>query len=346
MRFQSGLLSLFLLGISSASFIEASSAKKGKKIKNKNKKSSHPKQGPPSTLVDSLPGDGDNPICQSFREAVQGGDAFTAIKVFHGGNNELKRHCAMYLISLGSSELVDMIYNAHALIRIGLLQVLLVYASQQLLDEIFDALEFPNNILSDVANNEELACTSQRFTYLLGKIPDKGEQEVAVENGVVILFAKNKAEYFDPLISALNEGTFLSKDLENVAIRYAFERAPLYQDDRIVHAKRFFDHPVISTKDYSGALYSSYNNGNKTKELFYWLLANADRQDLEAVKKNDMFSTWKSEFQDAVNHALQVVGSERRPGITRRRRVALMKEALIDGVPSALLDLIGEYIEW
>ena len=147
------------------------------------------------------------------------------------------------------------------------------------------ALKPSNDLLRDVAYSADLACMPQRFTYLLKKIDNKEDQELAVRSGVDALFDKNKTECLDPLLSALNEGTFLSKDLENIAIRQAFRSASSYTDDRALLAKRFFDHPAISAKDYSDALYDSYRNGGKTKELFYWLLARADRQDLEAVKK-------------------------------------------------------------
>ena len=132
-----------------------------------------------------------------------------------------------------------------------MLQVLLVHADQPLIDEVFGALKPSNDLLRDVAVSADLACMPQRFTYLLKKIDDKEEQEEAVENGVDALVDENKTECLDPLLTALNEGTFLNQDLENVAIRKAFWTASLYQDDRTLLAKRFFDHPAISAKDYS-----------------------------------------------------------------------------------------------
>ena len=167
-----------------------------------------------------------------------------------------------------------------------MLQVLLVHADQPLIDKVFGALKPSNDLLRSVADSADLACMPQRFTYLLKKIDDKEEQEWAVEYGVNALFDENKTECLDPLLTALSEGTFLSKDLENIAIRKAFRKASFYQDDRTLLAKRFFDHPAISAKDYSNALYNSYDYGGKTKELFHWLLARADRQDLETVKKD------------------------------------------------------------
>ena len=103
-----------------------------------------------------------------------------------------------------------------------MLQVILVHADQQLIDKVFGMVKPSNNLLRDVAASADLACIPQRFTYLLNKIDDKEDQERAVEYGVFALFSENKTECLDPLLTALNEGTFLSKDLENIAIRKAF----------------------------------------------------------------------------------------------------------------------------
>ena len=72
-------------------------------------------------------------------------------------------------------------------------------------------------------------------------------------------FTRKRTECLDPLLTALNEGTFLSEDLENIAIRDAFCEATHYDDGREFFAKRYFDHPAISAKNYSDALYDSYN---------------------------------------------------------------------------------------
>ena len=108
----------------------------------------------------------------------------------------------------------------------------------------------------------------QRFTYLLKKIGDKRNRKWAVESGVNALFNENKTKCFDLFLGALSEGTFLNAGLENVAIRHAFWRASRFQDDRALFAKRYFDHPAISAKYYSDALYDAYYQGDQTKELF------------------------------------------------------------------------------
>ena len=45
----------------------------------------------------------------------------------------------------------------------------------------------------------------------------------------------------------------------------------------------------------------SYSNGDQANELFRWLLARADRQDLDAAISDKNFSKQESEFQKAVN---------------------------------------------
>ena len=61
-------------------------------------------------------------------------------------------------------------------------------------------------------------------------------------------------------------------------------------------------------RDYSDALYCSYDFGGQAKEFFYWLLNRADRQDLEAAKSDWKFSKEEPEFRQAVNQASQIVG--------------------------------------
>ena len=54
-----------------------------------------------------------SPEAQSFREAVQRGDMEAAKNVFDSGNDELKKYCGEYLVSLGSSRLVELINGAN-----------------------------------------------------------------------------------------------------------------------------------------------------------------------------------------------------------------------------------------
>lgn len=279
-----------------------------------------------------------SPKGQCFREAVQSGNMSTAKNVFHGGNDKLKDYCGKHLARLRSPRLVKLINTSEKGVRAWMLKLLLVHADQPLADEIFGKLNFSNAFWRDVASSADLACMPQKYGDLLGKITDRGEQEEAVKNGVHALFQNNETKCFDPLLPALKNGTFLNAHLESVAIRKAFVTASTYPDDRTLIAKRFFNHPAISTEDYSIALYNSYKWGDQAKELFYWLLARADRQDLVAVKDYHAFSGFQFKFRNAVNQALRVVDSKVSP-----RRNAFIKDALESYIPMVLLGVVHGY---
>jgi hypothetical protein len=276
---------------------------------------------------------------------VQNNDMKTAFNVFNGGNGELKRYCGKYLINQGSTKLIEMINGAERHAKFWMLRLILLHAERQLVDKVFDALNLTNNVLGWVARNANLACMPQRFTYLLKKIDDKKEQEGAVRGGVHTLVVCNKSECLDPLLSTLRKGKFLNQDLENVAIRTAFGSASRCNDDRVIPAMRFFDHPAVSAMNYSEALYDSDRWGDWRGKFFYWLLERADRQDLEAVRSDCRFPKMGFTFRRHVNNALRIVGPESRHEIGRQKRIALMKEVLEGDVPTVLLTLIGGYIE-
>ena len=56
-------------------------------------------------------------------------------------------------------------------------------------------------------------------------------------------------------------------------------------------------HPAVSAEVYSDALYLSYSSRDPKKELFHWLLARADSQDLEEVRKSKWFSRSRPSFK-------------------------------------------------
>ena len=101
-----------------------------------------------------------------------------AKSVFDGGNDELKKYCGKYLVSLGSSRLVELINGADDDNKKWMLQVILVHADQPLIDKVFDALNLSNVLFEKCCSSADLACMPQRFTYFLRKIDDKEEQEV------------------------------------------------------------------------------------------------------------------------------------------------------------------------
>lgn len=285
-----------------------------------------------------------SPDVQSFKQMVEMGCLGATHSFFNLGNDKLKRYYIKHLISLGDVRLAELVNDGRSGIS-WLLQIILVHANQNLLDKVFNALKDLNDTLVRVASSAELACITGRFVYLLKKIDSQEDQGEAVEKGISALFNEDKAKCLDPLLATLRQGTFLNKNLENIAIDHAFWKASEYQDSRACLAERFFDHPVISAKRYSIALYSSYMKGYLNTH-FHWLLERADGQDLEAVRENDNFSTKGAEFREAVEQTLKTIGSDVRPGITRRR-LAAIQEALGEDFPIAIINIIKRhYLEW
>ena len=223
------------------------------------------------------------------------------------------------------------------------MQVILVHADQQFLDKVFGALELDNETLCLVARSVDVACAPQGFTYLLGKIDNSKSHGWAIRNGVSALFEANRTEYIDPLLSAIEEGSFLTKDLGGIAISIVFLQASHYQDYRTLFAEQFFDHPAVSAKGYFMALEWSYHVGGLANDLFHWLLNRADGQDLETVKSHSKLYTQKPEFRDAVTRALKDVNlksNRREEG--RKRQIKTLGEA-IECFPDVLLEIIFDY---
>lgn len=176
-----------------------------------------------------------------------------------------------------------------------------------------------------VANSADLVCRIQQFAYLLKKIGAQAYQEKVVENGIGAVVFENRTECLGPLLSALNEGSFLNKEFGDGAIRRIFLSASLSPVEKAPILKNLFDNSAISAEYYSIALYNSYMMEDQTKELFHWLLARADRRDLEDVMEPGNFSRQTPEYQDAVNKASKDDNLEVRIGI-RERKIAIMKE--------------------
>ena len=86
-----------------------------------------------------------------FKEAVHKGDLRAAWGVFCKGSDELKKHCGEYLVGLGSSRLVKLIKGADDHGNEWLLQVILVYADQPLINDVFNAVKPSNYMLRRVA---------------------------------------------------------------------------------------------------------------------------------------------------------------------------------------------------
>jgi len=284
-----------------------------------------------------------SPEAQRFVEAVEKGDMNTAFKVYKSGNDGLKECCGKYLVSFEKPELVKLVKGARDDIKTWMLNMVLTYADQALIDEVSAEIKPTDDLLRRVASSADLVCKTDKFIYLIGRITGKGDQEWAVRLGVGALFDADKSEYLDPLLFAPQNEPSLDPNLTNTVIQQAFRKSPLYIDDRMLYAKRFFDHPAVSAEDYSDALGSSYRSNDPKNEFFQWLLIRADVQDLEKARSSNWFSNMSSEFQDAVTKVSPVNISKTRQEMGRLERIATIKKATDGLVAGVLIKLIIEY---
>ena len=129
----------------------------------------------------------------------------------------------------------------------------------------------------------ELAESHDNFFKVIDKINDPENQELAVEWGVNNLFEAEKHDSVIPLINALEKRTFKSKNLKDVAIRWAFDEGAQRGIKDIV--EKFHEHPAITSWKYAEGLIDSWEHDNSNMIVFPFLLAQADQGDLEEAKQ-------------------------------------------------------------
>ena len=296
-----------------------------------------------------------NENTRCFREAIQDNDIDRAIRYFGISNYAEAEYCSLYLIKLGKPELITQLIRDSEHFNGLLLKQLLVHTEQPFIDTVLGGLKLSNELLESVASRDAIMCMPDKYIYVLKKFTDKTAQKNAVKYGLSnSLFPQRKFECLGPMLTALGSGTFLNPDLENIAIRATFNEASCYCNDEGAAdwAKRLFDHPAVSAINYSNALYHSYPTFYSTKnrvrraQTFYWLLARADRIDLENVVRDSKFSGVLSEFQEAVNYVRGTVGLVARHGTTHRLRVAYIQDAIGDHILEDLSKIISSYMGW
>ena len=146
---------------------------------------------------------------------------------------------------------------------------------------------------------------------LLNKIVKPEDQEKVVEKAIEQLV--HMPTETSPLLNALKGKTFRSERLEYLAIQKAFMegvksgRVDLLPTDICNHA-------AITPELYADALIVTAEWG-KYNDMRQFLLKQADRYDLEAVKEKAGYADLNAEFRDAIEKALKTAA----PGGTRTR---------------------------
>ena len=153
--------------------------------------------------------------------------------------------------------------------------------SMAIIEKVFEEIEFSQKELLLAASQPEIACSIENFFDLLNRMKTSKDQESAVSIGINTLFQVERTDHIDPLLAALKRKDFLSGHLRNIAIQRAFfESAWSYND---FWPKRFYNHPAITSDVYAKGLVAS-SEYVEDSPIFLWLLAKADRNDLQAAK--------------------------------------------------------------
>ena len=178
-------------------------------------------------------------------------------------------------------------------------------------EKVLEKVDFPQQALVDLASSYGVGSYPETFLVLLNKIVKPEDQEKAVEKAIEELV--HWSTETSPLLNALKGKTFRSERLEYLAIQKAFMegvksgRVDLLPEDICKHA-------AITPELYADALIVTAEWG-KYNGMRQFLLKQADRYDLEAVKEKAGYADLNPEFRDAIEEALKTAA----PGGTRTR---------------------------
>lgn len=296
---------------------------------------------------------------QEFKAEVEAGKFEDAQRVYRDSNEETRKQCGGYLASLGYDRIVQFINSmSEYLDKRRMLGIVLAHADPELFTRILEEMKPGDKLLSgSVIGHVDLPCNPDRFMTVVNRITDESYREAAARVGADELFSKNKTECFDPMISALQGEASPNPNLANVAIQRAFWRACDYTDHRSSLAQRLHDHPAITARGYSNALYGAYKNEDPNHGLFNWLMKKADRNDLEKFISDKYFQGLPPENQKDVQNrygSIKDISETRyeRGVRLRRERYERIKDVLetskeIQGhaLPTVLINMVEEYDE-
>ena len=98
-------------------------------------------------------------------------------------------------------------------------------------------------------------------------------------------------------MNALGKRTFNSKSLKDEAIQVAFYEGAKGGNQDIVEV--YYEHPAITSEEYAGGLYASWNHG-KPNQVFPFLLEQADQGDLDRAKEDMRIRSMQSSVKPLI----------------------------------------------
>ena len=221
-----------------------------------------------------------------FRTAVDGNDVAKAAKVCKE-NKSLCSEEIDYVIERKPSEfVVGFIKAAGVVNRFTLASIYKKTSATKrasgFIEKVLDEIEFTDRDLAEVASQYEQVCVPQQFIELVSRIQNGEIQAYAVRVGISDLFPGH-IDCIDPLLGALEDSTSLSKGVKDTTIQAIFNRAAYSRNSALV--RRFCHHPAVTHEVYAEGIISSWTIYETENTVFPILLEEAERGDLEAVKR-------------------------------------------------------------
>ena len=139
-----------------------------------------------------------------------------------------------------------------------------------------------------------------KFFNVMDKIQKPGNQEMAVEWGVINLINAKKHDSVIPLINALEKRQVNGRNLNNVAIQQAFHQGAKRGIKYIV--EELHEHLAITPVWYACGLLNSWDHDQL--KTFPFLLTQADQGDLKKVKEVVMYKN-NQEFRKAIDDTFE-----------------------------------------
>ena len=245
-----------------------------------------------------------------LHRAIDGGRL--DIAVYLGEQDEaLGAKGVEYVIRKDDPDLIINFVNQTNQANAFALEVLWCASSIESFEKVLEKVDFPQQTLVDLASSYDGVYSPEKFLVLLNKIVTPEDQEKVVKNAIERIVLR----YTDtsPLLNALKGKTFRSGRLEYLAIQKAFMEG--VKSARVTFLPMdSCGHPAITPELYADALILTAE-WRKDQPMRQFLLENADRYDLQAVKEKVGYADLNPEFRDAIEEVLKTAA----PGGTRTR---------------------------
>ena len=180
-------------------------------------------------------------------------------------------------------------------------------------EKVIERVDFLQQALVDVVSScSVMGYSPDKLLVLLNKIVKPEDQEKALGKGIERLV--RRSEETSPLLNALKGKTFRSERLEYIAIQKEFTEG--VKRGRINHwPEDICNHAAISPELYADVL-TVAAKWLKHDPMLPFLLKQADRYDLEAVKEKAGYAGLNAGFHDDIEKALEKAA----PGGTRQHK--------------------------